>query len=208
MAHSVRNAEDSNRFGLVDIDGVRENRIWFYGLGIVFVLLGVLAMSLPFAASMVTAVVLGSLMVIGGLFQFIHAIQNRRWGGSFWAIVGALLHVIAGTLIILYPVTGTLALTLILGVFFVANGILKMIRAVQHRKTRAWGWLLFDGLVTLALGALIAARWPATAAWALGLLVGIDLLISGWSMILIGFTAGAMARRPAHVTGSPPGAAA
>src|SRR5262245_49955249 len=97
MVDSVRDAEYSTRFGLVDIDGVRENRIWFYGLGVVFLVLGVLAILLPFAASLVTAIVLGSLLAIGGLFQFIHAVQNRRWGGSFWAIVSALLHVIAGT---------------------------------------------------------------------------------------------------------------
>jgi uncharacterized membrane protein HdeD (DUF308 family) len=168
---------------------VREHRSAFLVLGILFVVLGGLAILLPFAASLVTAFVLGCLMIVAGLFQGYHALQNRRWGGSVWAIVGAVLYVAAGALVVAFPLTGTLTLTLVLAAFLVANGILKIIRAVQHRGMPPWGWLLFDGLISLALGVLLWAGWPSTAAWALGVLVGIDLIASGTSVLLIGYGA-------------------
>jgi len=186
MVDPLRGTEDARSFGVVDLDTVRESRGWFFALGVAFMILGVLAILVPFIASLATAIVIGWLMIVGGLFQGFHAVQNRRWAGSSWAIVGAVLQVIAGVLVVAFPVTGTLVLTLVLAVFFVASGVLKLIRAIQHRAMPRWGWLLFDGIVSLALGLLIAVRWPSTAAWALGVLVGVDLLVGGSSMLMIG----------------------
>lgn len=187
-----------------DASTVRENRGWFFALGVGFILLGIAAIVLPFAASVVTTLVLGWLMIVGGVFQGFHAIQNRRWAGFAWALLSAVAYVIAGVLLIRYPITGTLTLTLVLAVFFAANGILKIIRSVQHRTMPRWGWLLFDGILSVVLGVLIASRWPSTAAWALGLMVGIDLLFSGSSMLMIGAAVGPSTKeppaRPAHAT--------
>jgi uncharacterized membrane protein HdeD (DUF308 family) len=111
--------------------------------------------------------------------------------------VSAIVQIIAGGLIMAFPTTGKVTLTLILAAFFLADGLLRIIRAVQHREMPAWGFLLFDGLVTLALGVLILWSWPSTAAWAIGLLVGVDLMIGGASMLLIGLGA-----RPRPLLGS------
>jgi uncharacterized membrane protein HdeD (DUF308 family) len=92
----------------------------------------------------------------------------------------------------IFPITGTLTLTLVIGAYLFATGLLKIIRAVQLRSMPAWGFLLFDGILTIGL--LISLRWPSTAAWALGLLVGIDLLFSGSSMLLVGLSVPAPAR--------------
>jgi uncharacterized membrane protein HdeD (DUF308 family) len=172
-------------FEVVDLDTVRRSRTWFVALGIAFVVLGILAIVLPFAASLVTALVVGWLLIVAGIFQGVHAIQHRRWGGSGWALVGAIVDVIAGGLVVAFPIRGKLALTLVLAVFLAAEGVLKIIRAVQHNTVGSWGWLVFDGILTLALGLLILFGWPSTAVWALGLLVGIDLLFGGFSMLLI-----------------------
>lgn len=182
---------------LIDMSPIREKRGWFIGLGIAFVVLGVLAIFAPFFASIVTTMFLGWLLILGGIFQGVHAVQNRRWGGAGWAIASSVVEVIAGILLVVFPVTGTVTLTLILAVFFAAEGVIKIVRALQHRSLPAWGWLVFDGILTLALGVLILARWPSTAAWALGLLVGIDLLFSGSSMLMLGLSAGRAA--PARV---------
>jgi len=189
MIEPTQGPGDTRVFGLVDVDTVRGHRGAFLVLGVVLVVLGGLAILLPFGASLVTAFVLGCLMIVAGLFQGYHALQNRRWGGSVWALVGAVLYVAAGALVVAFPVTGTLTLTLVLAAFLVASGILKIIRAVQHRQMPAWGWLLFDGLISLALGVLLWVGWPSTAAWALGVLVGIDLIASGSSVLLIGYGA-------------------
>jgi uncharacterized membrane protein HdeD (DUF308 family) len=176
-------------FTPVDLDTVREGRGWFLGLGAAFVALGLLAIFLPFAASLVTSIVIGWVMVVAGLVQGFHALQNRRWAHSGWALFGALIEVVAGALVAIFPLTGTLALTLILATFFAAEGVIKTVRALQHRAMPAWGWLLFDGLLSLALGILILAHWPSTAVWAIGLLVGVNFLLGGSSMLLVGFGA-------------------
>jgi uncharacterized membrane protein HdeD (DUF308 family) len=132
-------------------------------------------------------------MFVGGVIQGVHALQNRRWAGSGWAILEALVMVVAGVLVAIFPVAGKLTLTLVLSVFFVFEGVLKIVRCAQHRTMRAWGWLLFDGIASLVLGVLIWAGWPSTAVWALGLLVGIDFLMGGVSLLLIGLGAGAVA---------------
>jgi uncharacterized membrane protein HdeD (DUF308 family) len=173
----------------MDLERIREHRGWFFALGIGLMLLGAAAILLPLAASLVTTLVIGWIMIIGGLFQGFHALQNRRWRGWGWTLAGAVLHLVAGVLVVTHPITGTLTLTLVFAMFFAINGIIKLVRAFQHRPMRAWGWLLFDGLLSLALGVLILSGWPATAAWALGLLVGVDLLFAGSSMLVIAFAA-------------------
>jgi uncharacterized membrane protein HdeD (DUF308 family) len=194
MAHPSQRAAGVTSFGLANLDAVRERGGWFTALGISLMVLGALAILLPYVASLVTAIVLGVLMVVGGVVQLVHAIQNRRWAGSFWAILAGLLYVAAGVLVMAFPVTGTVVLTLVLAAFFAADGILKTIRAVQHRKMSGWGFLLFDGLLSLALGVLIGLGWPSTAAWALGLLVGVNLALGGTSMLIIGLSARRAAR--------------
>ncbi len=194
MVQVVRDHGNVGIFEIVELDTVREKRGWFIGLGIVFMVLGVVAILLPFIASLVTTIAVGWLMFFGGLFQCIHAVQNRRWGGSGWAIVSAVIYMIAGVLVVAFPITGTLTLTLVLSAYFVAQGVLKIVRAAQHRTMRAWPWLVFDGILSLLLGLLVGLGWPSTAVWAIGLLVGIDLLIGGSSMLLIGLGSGRTAR--------------
>jgi uncharacterized membrane protein HdeD (DUF308 family) len=195
MPNRLRAFDAPGLFPLVEMDAVRPMRSWFVGLGVAFAVLGVLAIFLPFAATLVTTVVIGWLMLVGGAIQLVHALQNRRWAGSGWAIVEGVIMVIAGVLVAVFPVAGKLTLTLVLAAFFVVEGVLKIVRCVQHRAMRAWGWLLFDGIASLVLGGLIWAGWPSTAVWALGLLVGIDLLMGGVSLLLIGLGAGAVAAR-------------
>ncbi|WP_437876413.1 HdeD family acid-resistance protein [Sorangium sp. So ce513] len=174
---------------LVDADSVQAHRGSFLGLGIALMVLGFIAMLLPTIATLVSAVAIGALLAVGGLLQGIHAIRSRRWAGAGWSLASAIVQLVAGVLLVAFPVVGKLTLTLILAAFFFAEGLLWIIRAIQHREMPAWGWLLFDGIVTLALGGLILWGWPSTAAWAIGLLVGIDLLLAGSSMLLIGIAA-------------------
>lgn len=180
-------------FTKVRARGVREGSGWFIALGIGLMVAGALAILLPLWASLATTVVLGWLLAISGLMTFVHALANRRWTHSGWAIVAGLIEVLAGLLLALRPIAGTLSLTLILAAYFVAEGVLRVLRASQHRALPGWGWLLFDGVVSLALGAMILVGWPATAVWALGLLLGIELVLGGSSMLVIGLGAGAPA---------------
>lgn len=191
MVDGMQGSYRTRRFGLalVDADSVQAHRGSFLGLGIALMVLGFIAMLLPTIATLVSAVAIGALLAVGGLLQGIHAIRSRRWAGAGWSLASAIVQLVAGVLLVAFPVVGKLTLTLILAAFFFAEGLLWIIRAIQHREMPAWGWLLFDGIVTLALGGLILWGWPSTAAWAIGLLVGIDLLLAGSSMLLIGIAA-------------------
>ncbi|WP_437926926.1 HdeD family acid-resistance protein [Sorangium sp. So ce291] len=173
------------RFAPADIDAVREKRGWFLALGVASIVLGVLAVILPFVASLVTTIVLGWLIVLAGVAEGFHAIQSRGWAGAGWELVSALVQVAFGLLLVLFPMTGKLALMVIASAYFVAEGALRLVRAYQHRGLRGSGWLVFDGILALALGVLILTGGVTTAARVLGLLVGISLLTGGTSMILI-----------------------
>lgn len=185
----VRHRTTTFGLGMVNFDAVHENRGWFLGVGLALMVLGVLAVLMPVVASLVTAFAIGALLALSGLLQGIHAVRTRRWASSAWSLLSALAQIMAGVLIMAFPTTGKVTLTLILAAFFFVDGLLRIVRAVQHREMPAWGFLLFDGLVTLALGVLILWKWPSTGAWAIGLLVGVDLMIGGSSMLLIGLSA-------------------
>jgi uncharacterized membrane protein HdeD (DUF308 family) len=189
MATPVRGPEDIVNIRMVDLRAVRANRGWFIGLGVLFLVLGIFAILLPFLASLVSAVVFGWLLMLGGIFQGVHALQNRQWGGWGWALAGAAVLLVGGVLVAAYPLRGTIALTFVLAMYFLAIGATKIVRAFQHRAMPSWGWLLFDGIVSVVLGLLIALGWPSTAIWAIGLLVGIDLFLGGTSLLLIGMSA-------------------
>jgi uncharacterized membrane protein HdeD (DUF308 family) len=194
MTQPFQGPTDTVTGAVVDPADVRAGRGWFIGLGILFMLLGGLAIFTPLAASLATTVFLGWLLIAGGLFQGVHAFQNRRWAGSGWAIFSAVLQVIAGVAVIAYPVTGTLTLTLVLATLLVANGVVKIVRAYQHRSMSAWGWLVLDGGLSVVLGLMIGLGWPSSAAWALGMLVGIDFIMGGSSMLMLGILSRPTAR--------------
>ncbi|WP_438024631.1 HdeD family acid-resistance protein [Sorangium sp. So ce233] len=177
------------RFTSVDIDIVREKRGWFLALGVASMVLGVLAVILPFVSSRITAIVLGWLIVLAGVAEGCHAIQSRGWAGAGWELMSALVQVAFGLLLVVSPMTGKLALMVIAAAYFAAEGALKLVRASQHRGLRGSGWLVFDGILTLALGMLIITGGVTTAARVLGLLVGISLVTGGTSMVLIALSA-------------------
>lgn len=199
MVEPVKGSDERMGIALFDLEPVRQNRGWFFGLGAAFMALGVLLILMPLFASLVSAMALGWMLALGGLFQAYHSIRARGWKGSAWSLVSAALMFVAGVLVVLFPVTGTISLTLILSVYFMANGGVKIVRALQHRAMANAGWLLFDGILSLTLGVLIVAGWPSTAAWAIGLLVGVDFLLGGTSLFLIGLAAGPLGARRASL---------
>jgi uncharacterized membrane protein HdeD (DUF308 family) len=171
-------------------DAMRGQRGWFFGLGALLVILGIVAILVPLVATLATVLFLGWLFILGAIAEAVHAYQHRAQGGVGWMILSAILLAVAGVLILIDPIVGTLMLTLVLAAFFLVEGAVKILRALQHRSMPRWGFLLFDGIVSVVLGILIGVGWPGTAVWALGLLVGVDLIMSGWGLLLLGATVG------------------
>jgi len=161
----------------------------FAGLGIVLMVIGVLAISLPIAMSLTLALFLGWLLVAGGIFQLMNCFATGRWSGFWLHLVTSLLYLAAGLMVIYNPWRGLATLTLLLAAFFVIEGVIKIILAMHLRPAAAWSWTLFNGIIVLILGVMIWNEWPSDVDWVIGLLVGINLLFSGSSMLMLGLAA-------------------
>ena len=156
---------------------------WLLFLGILMVALGTIALFIMPAATIGTALVLGWLLTISGVFKMIHAFRVRRWGGLFLHLIGGVLGVLIGLLVVTHPVAGAAAWTLLFASFFTVIGLFRLIAAISL-KFPNWGWAVFDGIVTLALGILLWAQWPWSGLWFLGLAVGVSLILRGWSYVM------------------------
>jgi uncharacterized membrane protein HdeD (DUF308 family) len=156
---------------------------WLLVVGILMVALGTIALFIMPAATIGTSLVLGWLLVISGVLEMIHAFRVRRWGGLFLHLIGGVLGILVGLLVVTHPVAGAAAWTLLFASFFTAIGLFRLIAAISL-KFPNWGWAVFDGIVTLALGILLWAEWPWSGMWFLGLAVGVSLILRGWSYVM------------------------
>lgn len=152
---------------------------WLLAFGIVQVIAGAFAIAIPTLASVVAVAVFGWVMIVSAVFQIAHAIRVRKWPGFVLHLLGGLLYGAAGILTLLYPFSGALALTLLVAGLFLADGILQIVMAYRVRPREGWGWFLASGIASIVLGALLAFGWPGTAMWALGVLLGVNLIFAG-----------------------------
>src|SRR5262245_23814979 len=158
---------------------------WLVALGVALIVLGTLAIAYPVAATLTTVEVFGFLLLAGAVFEVVSAVWARHWGGFFLHLVGGLLYLFLGVVLIERPGLGAAGYTLMLAVFFVAGGLFRIVFALSRRFS-GWGWTLLSGAVTLLLGLLIWRELPTAAFWVIGTFVGIDLLFTGWSWVMLG----------------------
>jgi uncharacterized membrane protein HdeD (DUF308 family) len=179
------NTRDINELQRAIAQSVREHWVLFLVEGIVLVVLGLLAIVLPVVATLAVAILIGWLLLISGIIGLITTFMARQAPGFWWALVSAVLAIAAGIVLLIWPVGGALSLTLLLVVFFVIEGVASIMYALEHKKELSgrWGWMLASGIIDLVLAVMIYAGLPSTAAWALGLLVGINMVFGGSSLI-------------------------
>ncbi len=158
----------------------------FLTIGIVLIMLGTIALSSAFITTIASVFIFGLLLAAGGIAQVIHAFWAPEWKGFFVELLVGILSGVTGWLMIMYPVTGAASLTLMLASLFVAVGLFRISTAL-FTSVEHWGWLLFAGIVTLALGILILAQWPAASLWVIGTFIAVELIFSGWSYVMFGF---------------------
>jgi uncharacterized membrane protein HdeD (DUF308 family) len=149
------------------------------------VILGVAAIIVPEIATLAFTLVIGWIFLISGGVGLVTTFWMRHAPGFWWALLSAVIAIAAGVVLIRWPINGMVSLTLVLIAFFVVEGIATIMYAIDHRNQLSgrWGWMLASGIVDLILAGIIFAGLPGTAAWALGLLVGINLLFGGVAMI-------------------------
>jgi uncharacterized membrane protein HdeD (DUF308 family) len=175
---------------------VIKHRKGFLALGIVMLLLGIAAIAFPFFATLAVALLVGWILAISGAVGIVHAFGIKQWKGFLFALLGALLSLGIGMILLFYPLTGVLSLTLLIAAFFLASGVLRVLLALRLRPADHWGWLLTSGALAFLLGALILSQWPQASGWVIGVLVGIDLVFSGWVSIMLAMAA---RRRPGAI---------
>ncbi|MDE2229775.1 MAG: HdeD family acid-resistance protein [Alphaproteobacteria bacterium] len=153
--------------------------------GIILAILGAAAIFVPPLATLAVAIFLGWLFLISGVLGLITTFWMKQAPGFWWSLLSAVLGIAVGLILIRWPVGGAISLTLVLIAFFVIEGILSILFALEHKRALSgrWGWLVLNGVIDLGLAAVIFAGLPGTATWALGLLVGIDLVFGGMALI-------------------------
>src|SRR5581483_4204462 len=158
---------------------------WFLALGIVLIVIGLAAIAFPRLSTIAAKIMLGWLLLIAGMMLILHAFSAQAWHGFPWNLLIGILYLVAGGYLAFFPLTGLLTLAILLVILFVAEGIFEIIMAFRVRPHEGWAWLLLSGITALAVGVLIALQLPSSADWALGLLVGINLVFSGWSYVFL-----------------------
>jgi uncharacterized membrane protein HdeD (DUF308 family) len=157
---------------------------WFLAFGIALVLIGVLAIARAVAATVVSMLFFGWLLVIAAGIEIVQAIMVGKWAGLYHHWLGAILFGVLGALIVWRPLVSAEILTLLMGAFFLVAGLFQLITPFLVSLPE-WGWHALNGIITLVLGILILAQWPVSGLWVIGLFVGIELIFYGGAWIAL-----------------------
>lgn len=166
---------------------VHRTSIYSISTGILLLALGIVALSYFLAATITTVYALAVLLMIGGVFQGVSAFSARKWTTALVDVLACVLYIIAGIVAFRQPLLAAGILTFVIAAVYMGQGVMRVVMSLAVRPLH-WGWMLFNGLVTFALGAFVFSMWPASTLWLLGTLVGVDMLLSGWTMLLGGLT--------------------
>ncbi len=168
-------------------DAVRLHWRLFLVQGVILIILGILAVCAPVVSTIVIDIYVGCLFLIGGIIGLVAVFSFRDMPAFAWSLITAALSVVIGVLLIWKPATGAASLTVVLTAFFIAEGLFQTAASIAYRDVLpgAWGWMLLSGLADLVLAAVIIIGWPVTAAWTLGIIVGINLITSGFAIVMV-----------------------
>jgi uncharacterized membrane protein HdeD (DUF308 family) len=170
-----------------ELEPLRAKCGWIIALGVIYIVLGLIALGSVVMATAASVLVVGIMMVIAGVAEVINAFQIKTWGKFlFWLLLGA-LYVVAGFVTFQNPLLAAAILTLMLGAALVASGIMRIFLAFNMKEGTLWLGVVLSGVITLLLGLVILARWPISSLYVLGLFLGIDLVMAGASWIGVGF---------------------
>jgi uncharacterized membrane protein HdeD (DUF308 family) len=166
-------------------DVVRQASTWSIIWGVLLIVFGMLAIGSPFVAAVAVNVFIAWLIVFAGVVHLVLAFHAHGAGSLLWKLLVGLAYLFFGAYLIMHPVLGVASLTLVLALLFLVEGILDIALFFQMRSLRGSSWVLVDGIVTLLLGLLIYLQWPSSSAWAIGTLVGVSMIISGVTRVML-----------------------
>jgi uncharacterized membrane protein HdeD (DUF308 family) len=155
------------------------------GWPIILILIGVLALALPVATSFAVARILAWVLVFDGVFQLFYAFKSEKVGRILWKVLVAVLYIVGGLYLLANPLLKMAGLTLMLAIFFIVEGIMDLSTYLFSPKTEGSHWLLVHSAVTILLGFMIWRRWPISSLWAVGILAGVSIFLSGFTRLML-----------------------
>jgi uncharacterized membrane protein HdeD (DUF308 family) len=184
---SIPHGQQATEIGTAVANAVQKHSTAFILEGIILVLLGMLAIFVPLFATITVTIILGWIFLASGIMGLITTFRARQAPGFWWSLVSAVIAIAVGLILLAEPIAGAVSLTLVLIVFFVVEGVATTMYALEHRRELSgrWEWMLVSGIIDLILAGIIFAGLPGTAAWALGLLVGINMVFGGVALVAI-----------------------
>lgn len=177
------------------LDDIRKNSGLTIAMGVIVLLMGFLAIGSPFMAGLSIAMVVGILFIIGGIGQLVFAFQAGR---RILNIILGLLTAAVGIYMVMNPVAALVSLTIFLAAYLIVSGIFEVVLAFQIKPVSGWGWALFSGIISVLLGVMIWSQFPLSGAWAIGVLLGVKLFFSGWTLLMFGMAAKGLAKEAAR----------
>lgn len=168
-----------------ELEALRGQWLWFLILGILLIVVGMVAIAVPFVTGLTTAVIFGALLLAGGVIQFVGSFWARDWSGFFLTLIAGILYVVVGFLFLRDPGNALLAMTLLLACGLLVEGLFRVVGSIMYQFPH-WGWVLVGGLIDVLLGVLIWSQWPVSGLWVIGLFVGISMIYNGWTWVLLG----------------------
>ena len=169
---------------------ITENRGIFIALGLVLIVVGIIAIGAPLATTIVAKVFLGWVLLMAGVSQVLHAFATRGWRGFLGELLLGALYIAVGVWLAFFPLAGIIGLTVLLAATFVADGLLKLQIGWRVRPESGWFWMIVSGIVAIVAGVLLVMGLPSTATWAIGLLAGVNILVSGIAFLSVALGSG------------------
>jgi len=162
---------------------------WSIGLSVLMIVAGILAIASPLAAGIAVNVLIAWLLVFSGCVHLVFSWYTRTTGGFLWELLVGILYILIGGYLLVHPVAALMSLTIALAIYLFLEAILEFALGFKLRPLPGSNWLLFDGVITLILALMIWRTWPSSSAWVIGTLVGISMLFSGTSRLMLSLAA-------------------
>jgi uncharacterized membrane protein HdeD (DUF308 family) len=190
MAYIINETNQTNTsFININMGGyLRRNWGWFFALGLILTVLGILSLSFMLTATIFTVLGLGIVLMGVGFMQIIEGVWTRKWGGFLLHLLIGILYLISGAILFISPGLSAISLTFIMVIFFITVGLFRVISSLSM-QFKQWGWTFISGLVSMALGVMIWFSWPTSGLWIIGMFVGLDLLFYGFSILMFAIAA-------------------
>ncbi len=182
----VRKSDDGTLFA----SAMRRSRTLLMTLGIVMIIAGAGAIAFPYFSTLGVTVCVGVMLIIAGLAQGIGAFSQAKWTGTLLGLIIAALWLFAGGYLLVRPLEGVFILTVFLAMIFLIDGILKVNVSFRIRPKAGWGWIFFDAIASVVLGVLLWWQLPSSALWALGIIAGVRVIVSGWTLLIVPIAVG------------------